>query len=228
MKGISLGRPADPAAVEKIRRRPVDIGVHIDASPAEAVEQAGPLDEKRPLLFVVSLISGEVDDGRVDFDLSEIRVDRGVQGQVAFQADLEVESEVAEEALAGLERIARLGRLELGLADRIGHELQVRPGMDVPDALQPGEAGDIGDLFFGDPDQAVLFVLPLNDPFEIDSPNVFVFLRESKLVEGDAHLHSPALGVDLSLPIPDRVPGRIRLDVVGQGQVDDRAGRVDT
>jgi hypothetical protein len=62
---------------------------------------------------------------------------------------------------------------------------------------------------------------------QIDAPDIFVLFGEPDLVEGNSHLHGPALAVDGRFPVPDAVPGFVRIDIVGQGRVRDRIGRVD-
>ena len=72
-----------------------------------------------------------------------------------------------------------------------------------------------------------LFVLALDDPLEIDAPNVDVAPLETELIEGDADLDGPAEAVDPGGALPDAVPGRVELLVVGEGAVLDGAGRID-
>ena len=147
--------------------------------------------------------------------------------RLLFEPGFEIEAGIAQVSVPALEWIAGLGRPEAGLADRVGHDLEVASRPDVPDPFQAGETRDAGDILLGDPDETAPLLFPLDDPEEIDAPDVLVLLGEPKLVERDAHLHGPALRVHPGLRFPDAVPGVVLADVVRQDGILDRAGRID-
>ena len=100
-------------------------------------------------------------------------------------------------------------------------------GRDAPDAFQPGEPGDKSGLVLGHPGEAGDLVLAHDDPPEIDAPDILVPFGKADLVVGDAHLHHPAVLCFPHFALPDTVPGGILGDVVGQGIIHDRPGRID-
>ena len=183
--------------------------------------------KKRPLLRIIGFENRQVDLGRIDLDLAEIGIERKVEGQIAFQAVLQVKADAGEQVAAGAERISLLAGAEGQLAHRIGHGLEMAAGADAADAGQAGEARNKTVLLLGHPGEIILLVLALDGALEIDPPDVFVLGREAQLVVGDAHLHRPALVVDLGRALPDPVPGAVVPFVVVQGPVDDRAGGID-
>src|SRR5690606_30027423 len=80
---------ADPAA----RARADPAGIEIGRAAEEALGPAGEdlvaFDEERPLLLEHRLERGEVHLGGIRLDLAEVRVDGGVEGEVAAEADLQ-------------------------------------------------------------------------------------------------------------------------------------------
>ena len=225
--GRTLGRAADAAAVEDLGIVPAEGTVDVGAAPAE-VEDARAFDEEGPLLLIIGLLVGDVDDGRIDLDLAEIGIDREVEGQIAAQPALEVEAAAGAEIAAGAEGVARLPGVEIGLRQAEGRDLEPAARGD---ARKPGELGEVRDetaFLLGDPGEMALFVLALDDPLEIDAPEIGVAPLEAELVEGDAHFDGPAEAVDPGGALPDAVPGRVELLVVGEGAVLDGAGRIDT
>ncbi len=222
----ALRRAPDPPAVEELRVGPAVGLVDVEAAFAE-VEDARALDEEGPLFRVVGLLVADVDDGRVDLDLAEVGVDRGVEGQVALQAGLEVEAGVPAEVAPGPERVPGFLRARLGPARGIGGGLDPAAAVDVPDADEVGEARDQAALLLGLPGIPVGLLFPHDDALEIDGPEVSAALREPELVERDAHLERPAFAVDAGGAFPDAVPRRVHELVVIERPVHDRAGRID-
>ena len=88
--GRSLRRAADAARVEKARREE-EVEVARRGRVAEA-EDVQPFGEERPLLRIERLELAEVDDGRIDFDLAEVGIDRAGQREARRQRVLQIES----------------------------------------------------------------------------------------------------------------------------------------
>ena len=85
--------------------------------------------------------------------------------------------------------------------------------------------GDKALLFLGNPDKVILFVLPLDNPLDVDSPGSVDSWTEAELTEGNPVLHRPSLPVDLRLPLPDPVPGFIGVAVVVENPIVDGSSR---
>ena len=224
--GPSLGAPADAPAVKEVRVLPAEHAVDVRPAPPE-IEDARAFDEEGPLLLVVGLFVADVDDGRVDLDLAEIRVDREIEGQVAAEAALEVEAAARPGFASGAERVAGDGRAEHGPRQDERGDLEAAARGD---AREPGELGEVRDepvLLLGHPGEVVLLVLALDHPLKIDAPDLDIAPPETELVEGDADLDRPALVVDAGGALPDPVPGLVGLLVVRQGAVLDRAEGID-
>ena len=79
-----------------------------DAAPAEVVEDFRAFDEESPLLVEERLVRRQIDHGRIDFGLTEIRVDGGVEHEAARHRRFDVEADRAEHARAVVERVAVL------------------------------------------------------------------------------------------------------------------------
>ena len=85
--------------------------------------------------------------------------------------------------------------------------------------------GDEALLFLGNPGKVILFVLPLNNPFDVDSPGSVDSGAKAKLAEGNPVLHCPSLPVDPRLSLPDPVPGFIAVAVVVENPIVDGSRR---
>ena len=224
--GPSLGAPADAPAVKEVRVLPAEHAIDVRPAPAE-IEDARAFDEEGPLLLVVGLFVADIDDGRVDLDLAEIRIDREVEGQVAAEAALEVEAAAHRGFASVAERVAGDGRAEHGPRQGERRNLEAAAGGD---AREPGELGEVRDepvLLLGHPGEMVLLVLALDHPLEIDAPDMDIPSLETELVEGDADLDRPAQVVDAGGALPDPVPGRVQIFIVEEGAVLDRTEGID-
>ena len=91
----------------------------------------------------------------------------------------------------------------------------------------PTRRGDESRLAFRHPGEGSPLVLALDDAGEVDAPDVFALLGKADLVEGDADLGHPAVADNGGFSFPDAVPRGVVVDVVGQGFVHDRTGRID-
>ena len=221
-----LGRPSDAAAVEEIGVLPADGPGDVRPAGPE-IEDAGPLDEKGPLLLVVSFLVGDVDDGRIDLDLAEVGIDREVEGQVAAEAAEEVEPRARVDSAPAAVGVAGLLGREGCLGEGERRDLEATAGRDAGEPREIGEARDKPALLLGHPGEMGLLVLAFDDPLELDAPDIDVAPLEPDLVEGDADLDRPAGLVDPGGALPDAVPGLVDLLVVGDRAVLDRAGGVD-
>ena len=97
--GRALRRAADAARIEQARAVAV-VAVHVEA------ERAGALDEERPPLGEERLEGIEIDDGRIGFDLAEVRIRRRGQREARRHRVLQVEADRA----AGIGRIRSADR----------------------------------------------------------------------------------------------------------------------
>ncbi len=199
--GIVLRRPADAAGIEEVVAGHIAVPAH-----QPEAEDVPALDEERPLLLVIGLEGGQVDDGRVGLDLAEVRIEGEIEGQVAGDADLAVQAAVERTGPAGGEGIARLGGEAPELADRIGEELDLARRLDPAEAAELAEERDPAGRVLGDvlPERAL--VLAEEAPGHLESPGGVRDSGEAELGEGDAHLGRPAVGADRGLDLPDGVP----------------------
>ncbi len=220
-----LRRAADPPGIEQGGVRAVEPHVAARPVPAEAVERLRALDEERALLVVERLERREVDDGRIDFDLAEVRIHGGVDGQVARHTPLQVEASGRRPGSTVVERVAGLRRA-LGFPAR----RHVRQHFEVPAASNPVEPleftglGDDRVFLLWDEGPPALLVLPLHHPHDVQPPDLALGGREPELREGNPHLRAPALVVDRHGGLPDAVPGVVLIGVVVEDAVADGAG----
>ena len=121
---IPLRGSPDPAAVKKLRFRPVDVRIGGCPSASE-VEDPRPFDEKGPLLLVVGLIGREVELGRIDLHLTEVGVQCQIESQVALHPPLHVHTHVPVEAAGIVQGVSALLRLEGPLADNVGDDIEM-------------------------------------------------------------------------------------------------------
>ena len=80
--------------------------------------------------------NAEVDGGRVDFHLAEIRVDGAVERQAAADAVFQVGAGAGERARAVVERVAVLRLDVLGTAHDVGHQLDSAVRSDAVEAIE--------------------------------------------------------------------------------------------
>ena len=113
----SLRRAADAARIEQARAVAV-VAVHVEA------EGAGALDEERPPLGEERLERVEVHDRRIGFDLAEVGIDRRGQRQPGRHRVLQVEPERAAGIGRVGQRVPRVDRLRVDLADAVRHQLE--------------------------------------------------------------------------------------------------------
>src|SRR5258705_2815797 len=97
---------AEAARVEDLRLGVVEAPEVVRPAAAVVAEDLRSLEEERTLLLEERFERRQVDHRRVDFDLSEIRVDRRRRGEIAGDADLRVESGGGKRARAVVERVA--------------------------------------------------------------------------------------------------------------------------
>src|SRR5688572_2806146 len=109
------------------------------AIPALELIRARAFDEEGTLLVEERLERAQIDDGGIGFDLSEIRVDGGVERQRRSDGVLEIGTDRRTGVGSLLHWVAGLTRLGQYLRDGIGHELEpLRQRADI-DAVQPAE-----------------------------------------------------------------------------------------
>ena len=78
----SLRRTPDPSRIEHPRRIEVEAGAEVRRPVAVRVEDRRALGEERPFLGEECFELREIEDGRIDFDLTEIGIDCSRQRQI--------------------------------------------------------------------------------------------------------------------------------------------------
>src|SRR5437763_544865 len=128
-----LRRAADAARVEHLRLKE-EPEVALRRRVAESKDVHALADE-RALLGEERLELAEIDDGRVDFDLPEVGIDRAGEGEVRGDAVLDVETRIVAELLLIDERLRAIDAAhDVGAADGVRHELERALAMDAFDA----------------------------------------------------------------------------------------------
>jgi hypothetical protein len=79
------------------------------------LEQISPFKEERSTFRKEGLVSGQIENRLIKLDLPEIRVDRGIQNQIAGDTVFEIKSGILPEAAAV--RIAQAPRFDLIAGD---------------------------------------------------------------------------------------------------------------
>ena len=167
-------------------------------------EEAGVLEEERPLLGKEKIEAVEVDLLIVDLHLREVGVDRAVERQARRHVVLDVEARIAEEVGvgrgdAGFDRVAEDVGRRREVADR-GH-LQAGHGPGEREAIQGVLARD------GRPERAL--VAAADVPLEVHAPDLIGAAREAQRPERDRELRRPAGAVDGRAHFPRRVPVQV-------------------
>ena len=110
--------------------------------PAQA-EVARARDEERPLFVEEGLESREVDHGRIDFDLTKVRVDRCIERQVGRHAQGSVAADAAIERVRIEEGIGPVAGNVGRAADHVRHHFSAarrvpdHQTVQVPEARRP-------------------------------------------------------------------------------------------
>src|SRR5205807_4684090 len=111
-------------------------------------EDVQSFDEERPLLGIERLELREVDYGRIDFHLAEVRIDRAGERQAGCQAVLEIDARVAAHLVSADERIVSQSGAEVRPADSVGNDFERTAAVNALDAGEIGEVGDEAGLPF--------------------------------------------------------------------------------
>jgi hypothetical protein len=119
------GRAADASRIERVHVLRVIAEV---ARVIREVEYLRAFDEKRPLLREERLECRQVQHGRIDFDLSEVRIQRCVECEVRREPVLEVEARAHGRPSMSIERIVRFAADRRRLGDDVREQLEVRRG----------------------------------------------------------------------------------------------------
>ena len=170
----------DPAAVEKLRPRPVE-SPEVALAPVAEIEDGRAFDEERPLLVEEGLPVTQVHDRGIHFNLTEVGIDGGVQREVRAEPDLGVRAGARVEFGAVIERIPG-GRMREGRAARhVRHDLAAPRRFDPLDSHEIGEAGHEAAAIARRIDDEVELVLPGDVAAEIDAPHVLALSHEAQL-----------------------------------------------
>ena len=215
---IPLGGTADPSGVEEGIRP--DIGapsLHVAATAggvhSELVE-AGPFDEEGSLLREVDLEGREVDEGRVGFDLAEVRVHGQVEGEVGGQAVLDVDPHIGVSfGVAGVGVLSVL-TVQSALAEKVGEEFDLPGGGEALGDLEGPEEGDELRGALGNRGPVAGLSGAGDEALHLETPAVEFPGGVTELVEGDTELGAPPPGETAGGPIPDGFPAGIFLRVV--------------
>ena len=173
------------------------------------------LEEERALLLVEGLVRGQVHHRRVGLDLAEVGVDRGVEREVAGQAELGVEARRAG-GRAAADRV-----LAGGAAQHVRQQLEVPRARQLANAVQLAELVHAPRVLARDQLPLVLFLVAVDPAPGVHPPHLLLLWAVAQLVERDAELRRPALVVVGHLAVPDRVPRRVPLGLaVAEDEVD--------
>jgi hypothetical protein len=114
--------------------------------------------------------------------LSEVGVDRRVEGQVGRDSVFHVHPGAAEEAAAVVEWIAGgVGRVERAASERVRQRFEPTWCRDVAQAEQMGESGGVPRLVLRDEHQLALLAFPEHPPKHLKSPQLILAMGESQL-----------------------------------------------
>ncbi len=196
------------------------------ADRAAKPETAGALDEERATFLETRLERRQIDDGRVDFDLAEIRIGRRRQREVRRDAVARVEAGGGVHVVLLDEGVRRF-RLERALAQHVRQQLELASGAKATQAGQVAECGHAALLRLRREREHRQFLPPIDHPFDLQAPDLLVGRGKTELAERNAHLGGPAVGVDRRRGIPHRVPCQVALAAAGKRVVAAHARRVD-
>ena len=219
-------RTPDTPAVKEARTGPVESPEIALAAEAE-LENGRTLDKKRPPLVEECLAVAQVHHGGIDFNLAEIGVDGGVEGQIRAQADFRVGAEPRVERRSVVERIAESVRCKCGAGRRVGHDLEPPRRLDALDPYQIRKARHEAPAIPRRVRDVVELVFARDVAPEIDPPHVLAALDEPQLGVGDPQLGGPPPRIPRHLTLPDAVPRVVVPVVVEERAVIERAGRID-
>ena len=151
---------------------------------------------------------GEVDIGRVELYLAEIRVDRGVEGEVGADAVLQVQPGPAVIGVAVVEGVAgALGLVVTTASERVREQLEPLGNRDILQRHQVREARRETALLFPDEGEQRQLVLSLDPAREAHAPHLLPRGGEPQLGERNPQLDDPPERVDGRRRLPDRIPG---------------------
>ena len=171
-------------------------------------QQLVALDEERSPLVEHDLEGSEIHDRRIGLDLPEIRVDRGIQGQVRSQAVFEVSASAA--AVLVIERVGGTHiRAIGGVRGDVRQQLEASSRWNPGNPLQPAEVRREARGGHGDESPLETLVLVRDVACELEPPGLHVRGVEAKLRKRDVHLGDPTLGVYASTRIPYRIVLRL-------------------
>ncbi len=199
------------------------------AAAAQAeLEDVGALQEEGTLLREERLEGRQVDHRGVGLDLSEVGVEREVQGEAVGEPISQIRADVPLELAARLEGVAGIRRGVALRRHRVGQDLEPARRSDPVDADQLAVLGDPARCVLGDRLPLHGFGLALDDALDVETPRLFRRLREAKLRERDPELRHPTLIIDAGGHVPDGVPGVVLVGVVVAVGVSFHACRVHT
>ncbi len=156
-------------------------GAEEAAQPAEP-EIAGTLDEERPPLVERGFEVGEIDDGRIDFHLSEVRIHGRVQREIRRQQDAGIHADAPIRSVRIVERIPRRTGDVRRTADDVWQQLSAaRRARDH----EPGEMSELrrAARFVELPERPLRqLVQPVFLPPDLQAPGLLILgRRESEL-----------------------------------------------
>ena len=175
------------------------------------IEDVGPLQEEAPLLGVEQREPGQVDLAGVGLGLGEVGVVGEDGVQVAGQALVHIEAEIAG-VLAG-EAVGRIGFRPEGGVGPDGVAVPLDEALQAVE--QPGLGGihEVGVQPGAGP--AIHFPLAADHPLRVETPGGQIRLEGDGLGR-DAELGRPPVCVPAGAPLPDPVPGVIGFLALGQ------------
>lgn len=185
-----------------------------------------PSVKKGAALLEEELEGGQVERGGIGLDLPEIGVDRGVEGQVGRQADLDVGADrLPRHAVVARAR----GNVALLLevpGDAVGRHLEAARRLDAVDARDVAElrreAGPAAPV--RRPRRPLLRAGDVTP--DHDAERVRWLAREAELAQRHLELGDPPLPVDPRDDVPDAVPRLVFLAVVVDREVPLHAGGI--
>ena len=161
---------------------PVESPEVVRAALPKIRKDIGALEEKRPLLRKKCLERAEVNYGGIDFDLAKVGINGCIECKVTAYAVLDVEPRRAKDARAIVERIGRhRGPNQLGSPDRVRHQVQMTVSLQAINALQIVHARRGAAFLLWDHLQPHRLILPMDISRSVDSPDLVITWRKSKL-----------------------------------------------
>ena len=188
------------------------IAVLIDADPPREeqlhlarraeLEEPGVLEKERPLLGEEQIEAREVDLLVVDFDLREVRVERGVEREAGRDSVLEIQSGVAFEFRPVVSELEVLREA----ADHIGQQLQVALALGRKPVERAGQA-DLRELEGPRCRRPQRFLVPPPQVAgDVEPPNQILAGPIAQRAKRDLHLRFPAAHGHLGAHAPHGVP----------------------